>query len=213
MQNNSEYGPEAFAEEFSISRETLSRVKCYVDLLAQWQDKMNLIGPNTLPHVWSRHILDSAQLLNCLPAHVSRETTTWVDLGTGAGLPGVVLALLGVKKVHLVDSSAKRCAFLRNVVRKLELPAEVHCSRIEDLESIPADYVTSRALAATSKLVTYAQPFLKETGEILLLKGQDVEDELTQTAISRNMSIERYPSRTDPRGVILRITGAHYGPN
>lgn len=213
MPNEPEYGPEEFALDFNLPREALSRVQEYVTMLGQWQGKMNLIGPKTLPHVWSRHMLDSAQLLNCLSPDVSRETTTWVDLGTGAGLPGVALALLGVKKVHLVDSSAKRCAFLRNVVRKLDIPAEVHCSRIEDLKSIPADYVTSRALAATAKLVTYAQPFLKPNGEILLLKGQDVEDELTQTAISRNMGIERYPSRTDPRGVILRITGAYYGPN
>jgi 16S rRNA (guanine527-N7)-methyltransferase len=180
--------------------EDLERYRSY---LVDWNQRMNLVGPATLNVFWSRHAWDSAQILPLAP-----EAKTWADLGTGAGLPGIVLAILGKGRpgfhVHLVDSLAKRCRFLTEVVTALDLPATVHNSRAEDL-ALPVDIVCARACAPLTRLLGYAQPYLKRGATALFLKGQDVASELEEATKSWNFEADVLPSLSDPRGRIVRV--------
>lgn len=175
----------------------------FLELLADWNEKMNLVGPATLPDFWSRHAWDSAQLLSYEP-----QAKVWADLGAGAGFPGLVLAILlkGAPDahVHLVESMAKRCRFLSEVVAKLALPATVHNKRAEDL-SLSVDIVTARACAPMARLLGYAQPYLKRGATALFLKGQDVEVELTEATKYWNFQARLMPSLSDPRGRIVEV--------
>jgi 16S rRNA (guanine527-N7)-methyltransferase len=164
---------------------------------------MNLVGPATLEVFWNRHAWDSAQLLPLAPG-----ARTWADLGTGAGLPGVVLAILGKGTpgfhVHLVDSLAKRCRFLSEVVTSLDLPATVHNSRAEDL-SLAVDIVTARACAPLHRLLGYGRPYLQRGALALFLKGQDVASELEEATRYWDFEADILPSRSDSRGRIVRV--------
>lgn len=192
----------AFQEATGVSRETLDRLIAYEALLRKWQPKINLVGPSTLPDVWKRHFLDSAQLHPLLP----EGTRVLVDLGSGAGFPGLVLAILGVPQVHLIESDVRKCAFLREVARVCEAPVTVHTKRIETVTGIEADVVTARALAPLADLFTWAHPFIGARGKCLFLKGAALDDELTATTQYWTMESERFDSRTDPSGTILRVS-------
>ena len=195
-----------------VSRESLDRLSAYVDLLLQWQAKVNLIGPRTVDQIWHRHIADSLQLLTLLPDRCTRI----LDLGSGAGLPGIPLALaLGPERhvtVHLVESNAKKAAFLRQAVRVTQASACIHNVRIESLDSAAlrngVDVVTSRALAPLSKLLDYSRKPLENSAVALFLKGQDVERELTDAAKYWKVSAERIASLTEPKACILKIKEA-----
>ena len=193
----------AFAAATGCDDQAIADLERYRSYLAEWNEKMNLVGPATLDIFWSRHAWDSAQILPLAP-----EAKTWADLGTGAGLPGVVLAILGKRRpdfhVHLVDSLAKRCRFLNEVVNGLGLPATVHNSRAEDL-ALTVDIVTARACAPMSRLLGYAQPYLKRGAVALFLKGQDVASELEDAAKAWDFEAEVSPSRSDARGQIVRV--------
>lgn len=193
----------AFAAATGCDDQAIADLERYRSYLAEWNEKMNLVGPATLEVFWSRHAWDSAQILPLAP-----EAKTWADLGTGAGLPGVVLAILGKGRtdfhVHLVDSLAKRCRFLSEVVNGLGLPATVHNSRAEDL-ALTVDIVTARACAPMSRLLGYAQPYLKRGAVALFLKGQDVASELEEAAKTWNFEADVSPSRSDARGQIVRV--------
>jgi 16S rRNA (guanine527-N7)-methyltransferase len=149
-------------------------------------------------------MLDSAALFPLLP----KGARSLVDLGSGAGFPGLVLAIMGVPEVHLIESDARKCAFLSEAVR-LFAPGQVtvHRGRIETITRFKADVVTARALADLGKLLAYAEPFLKPGGVCLFLKGQKAEDELTPAAQTWRMSVERLPNPADSSGIILRIKG------
>lgn len=190
-----------FQKATGVSRETLDRLSIYADLLVKWQARINLVGPATLPDLWQRHFLDSAQLYPLLPA----GTTTLADLGSGAGFPGLVLAIMGVPDVHVLESDARKCAFMREAARMAEVKLTIHNARIEKVPSFRADVVTSRALAALGPLLDLAFPFLGDGSQCLFLKGKTGEDELTAASKDWNMRIERFTSQTDPSGVILRI--------
>ncbi|CAO3408090.1 16S rRNA (guanine(527)-N(7))-methyltransferase RsmG [Azospirillum largimobile] len=192
----------AFWETTGVSRETLDRLIAYEGLLRKWQPKINLVGPSTLPDVWKRHFLDSAQLFPLLP----EDTRVLVDLGSGAGFPGLVLAILGVPQVHLIESDVRKCAFLREVARVCEAPVTVHTKRIETVTGIEADVVTARALAPLADLFAWAHPFIGSRGKCLFLKGSALDDELTATTQYWTMDSERFDSRTDPSGTILRVS-------
>ncbi|WP_029010836.1 16S rRNA (guanine(527)-N(7))-methyltransferase RsmG [Azospirillum halopraeferens] len=194
---------DAFRDVSGVSRETLDRLAAYEALLRKWQASINLVGRSTLDDVWRRHILDSAQLVPLLPA----GTRTLVDLGSGAGFPGLVLALMGVPDVHLVESDSRKCAFLREAARVTATPVTVHNRRIEAVSPFPADAVTARALAPLGDLLAWAEPFLAAHTVALFLKGQNLEDELTLATKSWKMSAERFPSATDPNGTVLRVSG------
>ncbi len=164
---------------------------------------MNLVGPATLPDFWRRHALDSAQLELMAP-----EARVWADLGSGAGLPGVVLAILlkgqAGARVHLVDSLKKRTRFLQGVVQALELPAEVHDARAESL-AFRVDVVTARALAPLPRLLGWAEPWLRQGATGLFLKGESVEDELDEARQAWRFDADLLPSLSDPRGRILKV--------
>lgn len=172
-------------------------------MLEEGNAVMNLVGPASLPDFWNRHALDSAQLLPLAP-----EARIWADLGAGAGLPGVVLAILlkGTPgaKIWLIDSQTKRTRFLEQVVSALSLPAEVVNARAETL-SIQADVVTARACAPLDKLLDFARPYRVRGAEALFLKGEKAEEEILEARRRQRFEADVLPSQSDPRGRILRI--------
>jgi 16S rRNA (guanine527-N7)-methyltransferase len=181
----------------------MADLEAYRLLLEDWNSRMNLVGPKSLEHYWDRHAWDSAQLLALAP-----EAKTWADLGTGAGLPGIVLAIFFKGRadhhVHLVESMAKRCRFLTEVVTQLELPATVHHARAEQV-SLSVDIVTARACAPLSRLLGYGRPYLKRGAEALFLKGQDVASELEDATRYWGFEADILPSQSDARGRIVRV--------
>jgi len=192
-----------------VSRETLERLDRFVAVLLDWQQRMNLIASSTEPKLWTRHIADSLQLLALAP-----QARVWVDLGSGAGFPGVVLACAladtAGSRVHLVERSTKKAAFLREAVNATGAPAEVHAVGLEDFVenlAVPVDVVTARALAPLAGLLTATYPLLK-TGTLgLFPKGQDVDAELTEAAKCWSIQSSLAPSLTDPKARIVCITG------
>ena len=192
-----------FAAAAGASPAALADLEQYRSYLIDWNQRMNLVGPATLDVFWSRHAWDSAQILPLAP-----EALTWADLGTGAGLPGIVLAILQKDRpgfhVHLIDSLAKRCRFLTEVVEGLKLPATVHNSRAEDL-SLTVDIVTARACAPLHRLFGYGQPYVKRGATALFLKGQDVASELEDATRHWDFEADVLPSLSDARGRIVRV--------
>lgn len=192
---------------YDVSRETIARLDTIVEELTRWQRIKNLVGPGTLSIAWSRHVADSLQLLTLQP-----KDLRWLDLGSGAGFPGLVIAaaLAGREgaEVHLIESNARKCAFLRHVARTAELPALVHETRLERVVDDfrgRCDVVTARALAPFAQLVSWTQGLLK-TGTIgLFPKGREVEAELTEALQSWRIAVDLIPSRTDPSGRIVRV--------
>jgi 16S rRNA (guanine527-N7)-methyltransferase len=190
-----------------VSRETESRLDRYIDLLGQWQTKTNLVAPSTLPHLWTRHVADSLQLLTLAPS-----AKTWVDLGTGGGFPGIVLACALAEKpgsvVHLVERNSKKAAFLREALRITSAPGIVHAMGIEDIvDSIqgPIDCVTARALAPLHQLIGFAEPLVGKGAKALFLKGQDVEAELTEATKYWNIKPILHASLTGGHGWIVEL--------
>jgi 16S rRNA (guanine527-N7)-methyltransferase len=194
---------ESFAAASGATPAQVADLERYRQLLAEWNEVMNLVGPATLPDFWNRHAWDSAQLLKLDP-----EAKVWADLGAGAGLPGVVLAILGKGRegfhVHLVESMAKRCRFLSEVVKELDLPATVHNDRAENL-TLAVDSVTARACAPLHRLLGYARPYLQKGATGWFLKGQDVASELEEATRYWKFEAETVPSLSDPRGRIVRV--------
>jgi 16S rRNA (guanine527-N7)-methyltransferase len=191
-----------------VSRETANKLRLYADLLRKWQPRINLVGPATLPDLWRRHFLDSAQLLPHLP------DGPVLDLGSGAGFPGLVLAVLrgeGAAPVHLAESDGRKGAFLREAARLTGAAAVVHTSRIETLKPFDIRAITARALAPVSTLLSLAESFLTHSPKCLFLKGERLEDELTEAAKDWKMTVERIPSVSDPNGFILSLKEVRRG--
>jgi 16S rRNA (guanine527-N7)-methyltransferase len=184
----------------------MERLQAYAELLVKWQPRINLVGPDTVPELWRRHFFDSAQLMPLVGA-VRRV----VDLGSGAGFPGLVLAVMGASDVHLIESDARKCAFLREAARVAATAVTVHNRRIEQVAPLAADLVTARALAPLPRLLEWAAPHLGEGGRCLFLKGKGSEDELTAAAKDWNIAVERVPSLSDPSGVILHLREVYRG--
>jgi len=192
-----------------VSRETMARLDRFATVLTEWQERMNLIAPSTEPTLWTRHIADSLQLLPLAP-----EARTWVDLGSGAGFPGLVIACaladIPDAQVHLVESTQKKAAFLREAAEFTGAPAIVHAERISDfVKRNPQrfDVVTARALAPLTKLLAEAYPLLKKGAKGLFHKGQDVGIELTEAAKCWTIQASLVPSRTAPGGRIVVVSG------
>ncbi|MEX0921349.1 MAG: 16S rRNA (guanine(527)-N(7))-methyltransferase RsmG [Rhodovibrionaceae bacterium] len=207
MSGLSAYGAEDFARDLNVSRETLARFSAYAALLEKWNRRINLVGRDTLDDLWRRHFLDSAQLLPLLPAPPEGRRHVIADLGSGAGFPGLVLAILGAGEVQLIESDLKKCAFLREAARAADTEVTIHAKRIEEISGLQADLVTARALAPLDKLLDYARPLLRPGGQALFLKGRGAEQELTALDGHATMTIGRIPSRSDKAGVILSIEG------
>jgi 16S rRNA (guanine527-N7)-methyltransferase len=193
---------------YDVSRESCRRLEAYVDLLLAWQKRINLIGPSTAEQVWTRHILDAVQLMPLLPP----GSLALADLGSGAGIPGLVLAIAGGHEAHLHESNGKKAAFLGQAIRTTGAKARVHQVRLEDLPGHPAlpgvGVVTARALAPLPLLLDYAEPFLEAGAVGLFHKGQDVDNELTEATKYWKLQVKKHPSITDSRGVILEVREA-----
>lgn len=188
----------------NVSRETFSALETYDALLRKWQAKINLVAKDSLQDLWRRHFLDSAQLLPLLPPGNDPIT----DLGSGAGFPGLVLAILTGREVHLVDSDQRKGVFLLECARQTGIASrvKVHTTRIEAAQAWAAPIVTARALAALDQLLAWAEPYLMPTTTCLFLKGAKAEDELTAALRVWKMTVERVRSVTDPTGLILRLS-------
>ena len=192
----------------TVSRETLARLDRFVELVLRWQKTTNLIAPSTIPEIWTRHIADSIQLLELAPT-----ARLWVDLGSGGGFPGIVLACALAEtpnaRVHLVESNQKKAAFLREALRVTGAPGVVHAVRIEDfVQSFAetADVVTARALAPMAEILALASPLLEKGAKGLFPKGQDVEAELTQASKYWNIEAVLSPSKTSQQGHIVLVS-------
>jgi 16S rRNA (guanine527-N7)-methyltransferase len=205
----------------AVSRETLNRLDRFAELLLAWQSRINLISRSTVSSLWTRHVADSLQLLELVEPPAARPPPppaqgskggVWLDLGSGAGFPGIVIAcaLAGVPgtRVHLVESNLKKVSFLREVVRETGVPATVHAARIETMASAlggAVDYVTARALAPLPELFEMIAPFVKKGAKALLPKGQDLGRELTAATKNWNIEATSVPSKTSKAGRILIV--------
>jgi 16S rRNA (guanine527-N7)-methyltransferase len=194
---------EGFARLSGATTAQMADLDRFREMLIERNAVMNLIGPATVGDFWSRHAWDSAQLLKLAP-----DARAWADLGAGAGLPGIVLAILGKGvmgfHVDLVESMTKRCKFLAEVVEALELPATVHNARAENLD-LTVEIVTARACAPLHRLLGYARPYLQGGATGLFLKGQDVVAEMSVAASYWEYEADVVPSKSDPRGRIVRV--------
>ena len=202
------FGPEEFAQLSGVSRETLARLKTYAGILEDWSALHNLVSRASLAHMWRRHFWDSAQLMPLIPA----EAKSLVDLGSGAGFPGLVLAELlrdRPVKITLYEATAKKCRFLEAVAEDLGLAMEIRNARIEEAASEPYDVVMARACAPLDQLLAYAHRFWGPRTVGLFLKGQNVEGELTKANKSWKIKAEHHPSQSDSAGVILEVGELH----
>lgn len=195
---------------FPALRRIEKELSIYEDLLCRWQAKINLVAPNTLGEIWVRHFADSAQVFDAVP-----DARIWADLGSGAGFPGLMTALLlkgeAGAKVHLLESDQRKAAFLRAVSRETGAPAEVHAERIERI--LPAlvdevDAVSARALAPLDRLVDMARAPLEKGAKGVFLKGEEWRDELTAAARLGNFAFETVQSRTHPRARLIVVTSS-----
>lgn len=203
---------EEFQHAMGVSAQTLERLQAHLDLLARWQPKINLVGAATLGDPWRRHILDSAQLSALLPA----ATKTVIDIGSGAGFPGLVLAIMAADTgvapalpqvhVHLIESDQRKCIFLNEIIRLTGVFATVHQCRAETYSGPAGDVVTARACAPLSRLLGWAAPVMAAGGTGLFAKGENAQDELTFAAKGWKMQVIQHASRADPRGVILEVS-------
>ncbi len=198
-----------FIAQYTVSRETLLDLETYVNLLKKWQAAINLVGPATIQEIWTRHILDSIQVVDLAP-----NATRWVDLGSGAGLPGAVISIALKNRpgasVFLIESNGKKAGFLQHVVQATAAPAKVLSGRIEDL--LPRlhgiDIITARALAPLSKLLDWSEPLLKSGAACLFHKGRDLDKELMDAARYWDLEYDAIPSVVASRSWILRIRTA-----
>jgi 16S rRNA (guanine527-N7)-methyltransferase len=202
------FGPAEFQAATDVSRETLERLMVFVDLLQRWQERLNLIAASTVPAVWHRHVLDSAQLAVLAPATARR----WVDLGAGGGFPGVVIAILKTGEpgfeMHLIERIARKCEFLAAAARATAAPITVHKGQIAEVEPVSADVVAARACAPLAQLLPMYLRHRAPTGLGLFAKGRSAVQELTQVEALWTLGRDILPSRTDSDSRILRIRSA-----
>ena len=210
------YGRAEFERDLSVSRETSERLETHRRLLTEWSERMNLVGPKELERYWDRHALDCAQLIQLAP-----EAKSWVDLGSGAGFPGLIVAALIADQpgasVHLVESIGKKAAFLRAAAEAMGVPAKVFHERIEAFGAGPQSYdvVTARALAALPRILEHAKPILDRGAVGLFHKGADLDAELAAATNALNGGASKVGFRadvleslSDPRGRIIRVSKA-----
>ncbi len=207
---------QAFRDEFAVSRETIARLETYAALLTRWQKTINLVAPGTLGEIWHRHFADSAQLWKLGLSKVTVPPTgdRWVDLGSGAGFPGLVLAIMaaesGATRHTLVESDSRKASFLREVARECGVAVDILCTRIESHETLAkvnaATCVTARALAPMPRLAGLVAPYFASSTRGLFLKGRDVAAELEEAARTWDFSYELVPSLTESAARIVVLS-------
>ena len=196
----------AFLRSYDVSRETLERLEIYVALLRRWSPKINLVSKATLGDAWTRHLLDSAQILDLAP----RNAGAWADLGSGGGFPGAVVAILAAElrpglSVTLVEADQRKAAFLRTVSRETGVSIAVVAKRIESVPALNADVVSARALAPLTDLLAFAERHLAPGGLAVFPKGAKAKEEITAALESWRFRCETHPSQTDKEAVVLTI--------
>ena len=193
--------PPEFAAATGVSRETMQRLEAYAALLLTWSVRINLIGRATLDDLWRRHFLDSAQLLPLIPM----DARNLVDLGSGAGFPGLVLAVLGVPGVELIEADSRKAAFLREAARIAGADVTIRGCRVEAVPPHAVGVVTARACAPLDRLLALGERFIGPETTCLFLKGERVDEELTAASKAWTMTVSRHPSRADPGGSVLLL--------
>lgn len=190
--------------DMDVSRETFDRLSHYVSLIQKWNQAINLVSKSTIPQIWQRHIADSLQLASYLDVSQSK----WVDLGSGGGLPALVIAIVAKERFpdiqfELVEVDQRKSVFLRQVARELDLRVKVQTTKIEDTPPLNADVLSARALAPLSVLCSYAQRHLKSDGFCLFPKGAQSDAEVTEARKLWSFSLEQATSKTEPQAKLL----------
>ena len=188
-------------ELIAVSHETYEKFCAFHKLLLKWQKRINLISSRAINEIWVRHIVDSAQLIN----YINDRHCAILDIGSGAGFPGLILSILGINNITLVESDNKKSIFLKEAIRLLNLSAQVINDRVENLKEKKYDIVTSRAVADLNKLIALSYPHLSESGYCLFPKGKNYIMELDEAKNLWDVSCETHPSITDSQGIILKI--------
>jgi len=193
-----------------VSRETMGRLERYAELLIKWNPKINLVSKSKINDLWTRHILDSVQIFE-IP---KRPICRWVDLGSGGGFPGLVVAILAQDEepqfeMTLVESDIRKCAFLRNVARELGLKVHIENDRIENLSPLGADIVSARALADLTALLHLSEKHLAQDARLLLMKGKNWLSELETAQTKWNFEYQVVKSKTSHGSAILCVSGVH----
>ena len=191
--------PAPLAAQLDVSRETMRKLETYVGLVETWQPRVNLVSPASFADIWMRHIWDSAQLVPHLPCGAPRV----VDVGSGAGFPGLVLAILTDAECHLVESDQKKAIFLSTVIRECGLTAIVHNHRVESLPCLEAAIITARALAPLDRLLPLLATQLRSGTRCLFLKGAQAKAELAALGRPANLTWRLHPSLTNPDGSVI----------
>ena len=206
LQNINTY--DKFCAHVTVSRETYKKLCLFHETLIKWQNSINLISKSSIKNIWERHFLDSAQLYT----FIRGVDGNIMDFGSGAGFPGMVLAIMGKKNIHLVESDYKKCVFLKEIAMLTETDITIHNCKIEDLGFINVDLITSRALAPLTKLITYVEIFINKSLEkkiiypkLLFLKGNSYYTEVLEASKNKKICLKEYPSITDKHGKILYI--------
>lgn len=189
-------------EQFcDLDQQKIENLEEFIILLLKENNNFNLIGNSTIPDIWNRHIVDSAQIMKFIDSDKKIA-----DFGTGAGFPGIILSILGVKKIHLIEKSIRKCEFLRKAKILSSNPIFIHQAKLEELENEKFDIITSRALASLDKLLSYSQKFLSETGFAIFLKGKNLKNELIEAQKKFDFNYELFDSLTSQESKIIKIS-------
>lgn len=199
------------AQDLNVSRETLERLDHYVNLVKQWNPKINLVSKGSLQNIWTRHIADSVQIYHCAP-----DFNRWADIGSGGGFPGMVCAIISASekpeaRFTFVESDQRKCAFLRTVARECQVQCKVVSKRIESIDPLNTDILSARALADLTSLLQFCDQHLGESGTALLPKGANWKKELEDAQEEWNFQYEGITSLTEPQAIILKIKGVSRG--
>lgn len=195
---------EEFQKATNVSRETLDKLMIYSELLIKWQRSINLVSDSSLTDMWRRHFYDSAQLMDYIE---KRERPLRIlDLGSGAGFPGLVLSIMGAGEVHLVEGVGKKCSFMKQIIQQTSIDAIVYNERIEDMDAFQVDLITSRACADLEKLLDLTAKFIGPGTECLFLKGEKAEQEIKRAGKTRQFKVKKYTSKSEESGIILKLS-------
>ncbi len=193
-----------FGKHCSVPRETMDQLICYSDLLVKWQKSINLVSDTTIDDMWCRHFYDSAQLIDLIEK--GKGSLNILDVGSGAGFPGLVLSVLGAGKVHLIESNRKKCAFMKQVIQKTGIDAIVHNERVEKISNSSIDLITSRACADLDKLLSLTANLITPKTECLFLKGEKAEEEIKHASKKWDFKVKKIQSKSEESGIILKLS-------